>query len=390
MAVKVWTLTDVERDVYEDEIALGPKDVDGGSAGWSVKKRTLRGGLRDGVSIIEVDNGALRFWLLPDRGMGIWRAWHGETELGWKSPRKGPVNPKFVNLAEPGGLGWLSGFDELLCRCGLESNGAPDVNEDGKLVYPLHGSIANLPAHHVELSVDGGSGEISVTGIVDEARLYHNKMRLKSTVTTTVGHPGLWILDEVTNLSAEPGELQLLYHINFGLPLLDPGSKVVAPLKTLVPRDERAAKSSAKWSEYGNEEPGFTEQVYFMDLAGDEDGNTQTLLRNAHGNQGVSLQFNKKQLPCFTLWKSTQAAADGYVTGLEPGINFPNPKSFEKEQGRVAQLKGGATLKFEVGIEFHPDEDSVSQAEQAIDRIQGETKPRVFDRPVARWTRVES
>ena len=62
----------------------------------------------------------------------------------------------------------------------------------------------------------------------------------------------------------------------------------------------------------------------------------------------MSVKFNKRQLPCFTLWKNRQAAADGYVTGLEPATNFPNRKSFEKEQGRVAVLAPGETRRFEV------------------------------------------
>ena len=37
------------------------------------------------------------------------------------------------------------------------------------------------------------------------------------------------------------GEFQLLYHVNFGVPLLEPGATVVAPIKTLVPRTEEAA-----------------------------------------------------------------------------------------------------------------------------------------------------
>ena len=28
-------------------------------------------------------------------------------------------------------MGWLEGFDELMCRCGLESNGAPDLAANG-------------------------------------------------------------------------------------------------------------------------------------------------------------------------------------------------------------------------------------------------------------------
>ncbi|NOY28743.1 MAG: DUF4432 family protein [Planctomycetes bacterium] len=107
--------------------------------------------MSDGVQVIEVDTGRMRLSILPTRGMGIWRAELPDGErLGWKSPVHGPVHPKFVPLTDPSGLGWLDGFDELVVRCGLESNGGPAFDEEnGRLVYPLHGRIANRPAHHV-------------------------------------------------------------------------------------------------------------------------------------------------------------------------------------------------------------------------------------------------
>ena len=231
MPKRTWTLTDVDQDVYLESLSLRPADVKGAAAGYSVTKRALHGGLREGVDVIEVDNGVLRLVVIPTRGMGLWNVALGPLRIGWKSPVKGPVHPAFVHLNEASGIGWLDGFDELLVRCGLESNGAPEFNDDGTIRYPLHGKIANIPAHKVEVSIDGDAGEISVTGVVDEARLFASKLRLTSTVTTRVGRPGLTITDVVRNVSAEPGELELLYHVNFGMPLVNPGSKVVLPVK---------------------------------------------------------------------------------------------------------------------------------------------------------------
>ena len=56
----------------------------------------------------------------------------------------------------------------------------------------------------------------------------------------------------------------------------------------------------------------------------------------------MSLVHNVKQLPCYSVWKNTTASADGSVTGLEPGTNFPNPRSFEGQKGRVLKLAPGA------------------------------------------------
>ena len=387
MAKKTWILTDVEQEVYIEQIALGPEQVGGQAAGYSVTKRTLRAGVSRGVEVVEVHNGRLRFVVLPTRGMGIWRANLGELQLGWKSPVKGPVHPSLVRLWEPSGIGWLDGFDELFVRCGLESNGAPEFNENGTLRYPLHGRIANIPAKRVEVSIDGDSGEIAVTGVVDEARLFGNKLRLTSTITTRVGSAELTVTDTILNPSAEKSELELLYHVNFGVPLLHPGAKVVLPAARIAPRDAMAVGNVAEWDTYGPETPGVPEAVFFCTLRADAEGRTQTLLRNAAGTQGVSLKFNTRQLPCFALWKNRLAAADGYVTGLEPAVNFPNAKSFEKQQGRVIVLSPGESRTFEVTLEAHADAPSVAAAEAAVAKLQQGAAADVLKKPEPAWSK---
>ena len=108
MSRKTWTLTDVDADIYVEQISSwAPIRSAARPAATRVTKRTLRGGLRDGVDVVEVDNGRFRFVVIPTRGMGIWRASCGDVQLGWKSPAKGPVHPAFVPLWEASGLGWL-------------------------------------------------------------------------------------------------------------------------------------------------------------------------------------------------------------------------------------------------------------------------------------------
>ncbi|MFH1923602.1 MAG: DUF4432 family protein, partial [Planctomycetota bacterium] len=165
-----------------------------------------------------------------------------------------------------------------------------------------------------------------------------------------------------------------------------PGSKVVLPVQKVAPRDVAAVGNLAEWDTYGPETPGSAEAVFFCNLASDADGWTRAVLRNAAGNQGVSLRFNTNQLPCFTLWKNRQAAADGYVTGLEPAINFPNVRSFEKEQGRVAVLAPGESRTFELSMEALPDAPGVQAAEQAVAQLQQGATPTVLQQPDPQWS----
>ena len=129
-----FVLTDASTDLWHERFT-----VDASSVGveapfpWSVRKERLRGGRRDGVDLIRVDNGAFRFSIMPTRGMGLWNGWYDGNRIGWDSPvTDGPVHPSLVNLAAGGGLGWLDGFDELLARCGLENNGAALRDQVGK------------------------------------------------------------------------------------------------------------------------------------------------------------------------------------------------------------------------------------------------------------------
>lgn len=385
MVMKTWTLLDVATQTYLDEITLGPDEVGGTATNYSVQKRRLRGGLSEGVDEIRVRQGDFTVIFLPTRGMGIWKAWYGDEEIGWRSPVRGPVHPNYVPVAEPSGLGWLDGFDELLARCGLESNGAPEFDEQtGVLKYPLHGRIANRPAHEFHVGIDSTTGEIAVRGVVEETRFHFQKLRLVTEMRIAPGEPTIVVRDTIENLSASPAESQILYHVNFGQPLLDAGSRIVVPAKEIVPRNANAAKDIKTWDSYRAEQAGFEEQVYFFTLFGDGSGQTQTLLKNAHSTRGVSVHYNVNHLPCFSVWKNTTAGADGCVTGIEPGTNYPNPRSFEGKHGRVVKLPAHGSVSYELKLQWHPNEASVQKAEAAIAKLQSQPA-KVHSEPLPDW-----
>jgi hypothetical protein len=125
--------------------------------------------------------------------------------------------------------------------------------------------------------------------------------------------------------------------------------------------------------------------VYFFELFADGDSQTRALLKNAHATRGVSLSFNVKQLPCFTVWKNTTGASDGYVTGIEPGTNFPNPRSFETAKNRVVQLDGNAKQAFDLTLDIHGTAAEVSAAESAVNKLQAGRAPTIHPQPLPDW-----
>jgi hypothetical protein len=398
MASKSTILTDLAENIWLDSFELRPSaDLRlAGSADWSIHKRTLRGGVSDGVDVVDLNNGRLSVAILPTRGMGLWRGRYRDVEIGWNSPVKRPVNPAFVDLADRGGLGFLAGFNELLCRCGLTSNGPPGVDttvdaagKKSEAHLTLHGKIANLPAHRVEVRADtSGDGLLTVHGEVDESSLFGPSLRLSTSYETVPGSSRLTLRDEVRNLSARPLEFQLLYHTNFGPPFLDAGAKLVLPVRQAAPRDPRAAEDVATWQTYCAATSGYSEQCYYVELIGDDHEQTTVLLHNAAGDRGISLEYGIRALPCFTVWKCTQPEADGYVTGLEPATNFPNFKTFERSHGRVITLAPQQTYATQFVLAVHTSSAEVSAVRQRITELQHRTHPIVHERPLAAFSPV--
>lgn len=358
--------------------------IDITSGPLAVRTRRLTGGVRDGVLVVELSAGRTTVFVLPDRGLGIWKIMSGDLELGWQSPVRGPVHPRFVPLAEPSGLGWLDGFDELVARCGLVSNGAPDFSAGGRLVHGLHGRIANLPAHHLDVTLDEATGTITLTGAVDETRFLVHALRMSTSLTVRADRPRIAWSDTVKNLSDRPAAVQMLYHVNLGPPLLGPGAEVVAAIEELAPRDVAAVPDVPSWNRYAGPRAGKGEQVHFARLVPDARGMATVLLVGPDHRNAATLSWQADTLPCFTLWKNEGGLADGYVTGLEPGTNYPNPRSFEESQGRVVPLAPGESVRFDLAIEHHRESD-VAAERSRIESCRA-NPPRIHHEPKPGWS----
>ena len=358
------------------DVAIGP---------LAVRSRRLAGGRRDGVLLVELVAGSTKVFVLPDRGLGIWKIMAGEFELGWQSPVHGPVHPRFVPLAEPSGLGWLDGFDELVARCGLVSNGAPDFDETGRLRHPLHGRIANLPAHYLDVTLDDAAGTITLTGAVDETRFHFHALRMTTSLTLHADRQRVSWTDTVKNISDRPATMQMLYHVNFGPPLLGPGAELVAAIEELAPRDRTAADDVKSWSRFEPPRAGRSEECHFMRHRPDEKGMASAMLVAPEGRHAACLSWRTDTLPCFTLWKNQAGLADGYVTGLEPGTNFPNPRTYEESQGRVVPLAPNASVRFDLAIE-HLTGPAVEATRSRLAKVAAIAPPSMHAQPRPGWS----
>ncbi len=382
-----YVVTCCDSGIHLDTLEVGPVvcgPVDG-AAPCSAEVRELRGGESHGVQVVTISNGAVELSLLPTRGMGVWKGRYRDLSLGWQSPVRRPVHPSLVNLHDRNGLGWLNGFNELMCRCGLAFNGPPGQDEGTAIT--LHGRIANLPAHRVVVrTFSSGAGGIEVQGIIDEASMFGPALRLTSTVRMEAGSSRVDFIDEVTNLGGTETSLSLLYHINIGQPFLEEGSENVVPFRELAPRDPHSAKGVAKHAMYGPPTTGLPEEAFYYCPVADERGWSTAVLKNKAATAAFGVHFKTEQLPCFTVWKNTQSLAEGYVTGLEPGVNLPNFRAYERQQNRLPKLVPGATYRSEIAWEFADNAAGVARLVDRVHALQATVTPVVHATPQPGWS----
>ena len=385
------TLTSAGHNARVDQWEITSRDLRlAKSGGWSVRKFTLHGGKQEGVDLIAVNNGKLKLTVIPTRGMGVLKVELGDVRLGWDSPVKEVVHPQFINLQNRGGLGWLEGFNEWLVRCGLEYAGHPgkdkfinNVGDEAEMDLTVHGRIANVPASEVEVVIDREPPyRIRVRGRVDERMFYGPKLELWTEISTEPGSNSFRIDDSVKNLGAFDQEFQIIYHSNYGPPLLEKGSKFIGAVKQVTPFNANAAKDVNQFADYEGPTKGFIEQVYCVYPYADENGRTLAMLKNAAGDRAVSLTFPVQQLPYFTLWKNTTALEEGYVTGLEPGTGFPYNRRIERQFGRVPKLKPGESRRFTIDFAIHTGRDEVKRIADRITRIQAGRDTLIDTKPV--------
>ncbi len=293
--------------------------------------------------------GGLAFTVLLDRGLDIGAADYNGIPLAWQSGT-GAAHP---SRHESAGLGWLRTFHGgLLALCGLTTAGysadRPVDPENGETLG-LHGRIGTIPAYDVQIERDVRDDGITLRlrGTVDEVSLFGPKLRLTRTLEFDGGGADIRITDTVRNFGGLPAPLMLLYHLNFGFPLLSPESVMTSTAANVTPRDAVAEKGIDSWSTFDPPQPGYAEQVFWHELDPAQDKAEATLINPALG-LGIAVRFDARTLTNLTEWK--QVGFGDYVVGIEPGNCLPVGRAKAREQGGLKELAPGESVTFSLSL----------------------------------------
>ena len=274
----------------------------------------LTDGRARGMRAIDINAGAgLQYTILPDRGMDISLASFKGNNLVFLTPN-GETHPAFY---EPEKLGWLQTFAAgLLTTCGLTYLGPPVADEGEEL--GLHGRYSNIPAKQVS-DRSGWVGEeyhTRISGIIEEARLFGNKLRMEREISSVLGQNKIFIKDRITNFGSQASPYTILYHMNLGYPLLSEDAELVIQASETIPRDADALPGIKEFKIFPKPQPFYKEQVFHHIMKGDTSGETFASLVNKKLGISLTINFNIGSLPFLTQWK--MMGAGEYVLGLEP------------------------------------------------------------------------
>lgn len=313
----------------------------------SIRRAVLDDDKGRNMRIVEISNGSgLDFTVYPDRGMDIGEARFKGTPLAWITPN-GPVAPEFY---EANGLNWLRSWGGgLLTGCGLMNVGGP--NCAGGEEHGLHGRLSHTPAGNINTFSrwsDDDSYELKVEGDIRISRVFGKNLLMHRSIRTAMGENAIEIEDTVSNEGFRTTPFMLLYHMNFGYPLVDEKTFLEAVEHKVTPQNAIAAAGFRDWRYADAPAEDFIEQVFYHDIPAGDDGMAAISMINPEKKLRLTVSYRTAELPYLVQWK--QMGRGEYVMGLEPANCFPEGQENFEKRGLLKLLRPGESVSTKIRV----------------------------------------
>lgn len=325
-----------------------------------VRTYTVDEGRQRGMRVADVYTGSgFRFQVLIDRGMDIWATEHAGVPLAWVHPALG--GPE---LYESQGDGWLRTFGGgLVVTCGLKNAGhAKEINGEP---LGLHGRISNSSAQRTRLTEEwrGDDYVIELQGQTRSSVLFGENLLLTRTISTKLGSNSLVIEDTVRNEGFRDTPFEILYHCNFGFPVVSPASELLVNDERVTPRDDAARAGLSEHAKFDAPDPGYAEQVFFHAPRVGPDGFVRAAIVNRELDFGAFMKYRAAELPALTQWK--MMGAGDYVCALEPTTYWETLDAASSQQA-AGHLGPGEEINFRIEIGVLPNAEAIQKLEQEM------------------------
>jgi hypothetical protein len=342
-----------------------------------VRQVVLDDGTERGVRALEFRTGSgLAFDVLVDRAMDIGPAEFGGRSFGWRSAT-GFRHPGLHEYADEDGLSWLRSFSGLMVTGGLDHTLFGGRVDASNYHYPprptvshgLHGRVANIPARLIGAGETWSGDECTLwaEGEVRQAAIFGEHLQLRRRIEADLGGSEIRLMDTVTNLGFDRTAHMFLYHINLGWPLLDEGSRFVAPIRQTVWCTPSVAEQRASYQRMPTPQPGFVEQVYAHELVADAHGDVRAALVNERQELAVAVEWSAAEFPHFFEWLHLREGA--YALGIEPSTHAVGGDQTARDDGSMIWLEHGESRSYSTRFGVVHGIDAVHSLIQTIESI---------------------
>ena len=307
---------------------------------------TYNDGPARGMRAFHLKNGAgIEMTVLADRGLDIPYLSFKGHQVGFTS-KTGLKAPSLYT--EDGARGFLRQFYGGLLTTGGLSYAGSSYMKNG-VSYGLHGPFSNTPAQFAlaRRVFEREEALLEVTGDIRQSQVFGENLVLSRRLVLETETNALRIEDTVENQGFLTSPLMLLYHINFGYPLLDAGARVYTSPGTVTPRDEHARAGLPREREMEEPSPDRPEECFFhTDLA----DRAFAMLHNARLGIAAVIHYDGRQLPLLCEWKCMRAG--DYALGLEPTTCGVLSREEAEKNGSLQTLQPGERRAFSLRLEF--------------------------------------
>lgn len=344
-----------------------------------VRLMTLGNGLERGIRMLEFRSGTgLRFTVLVDKAMDIADCEYRGQAIGWHSPA-GFRHPGLHEYEGEGGLGWLRSFSGLMMTCGLDHILFMDEAPAEQYVYAprrsvkhsLHGRVSTIPAQLTGYGErwSGDDCTLWAEGIINQGTVFGEHLQLCRRIEIDVGSNDIQLSDRVVNRGFYRTPHMLCYHLNLGYPLLDEGSRYVAPIRDVVwaGHEQTYQQQGVGYRRLPAPQQGFHEQVWQHEMGADGSGEVPVALINDRLDLGFCVTTRKQEFPCQFNWQNLQAGQ--YAVGIEPATHHVLGNTAARERGEMIWLEHGDERCYHTRLSVLPDRASIDDCERRIRAI---------------------
>jgi hypothetical protein len=305
----------------------------------------LLNGYSGGTRAIDVKTGSgLEYTVVADRGLDISLASYKGTNITYFT-RNEEVHPSYYDSR---GAEWLrTFFAGLLTTCGPTHLGPPCVDEGEEL--GLHGRYSSIPAKNVCDLSSFDKGELKITGIIEDCAPFASKIQVERSIQSPIGESVILIEDTIRNIGSKDSPLTLLYHINFGYPLLSEHSEVFVQSTQFHAYDEYSQQHIDEIYSFRKPSGDNFEKNYWHIFDQEKKSVYAVIMnRSLMDGLGVYIKFDPEILPYLTHWKLEDEL--DYVLALEPSNTFCYSRSELREKGFLPVIKPHEEIKMRVEI----------------------------------------